>query len=776
MARYGPRAAARYAWRWLSSPARRRGLPALPTVLNLPVTDNCNSRCVMCDVWKERSEGEMSASDLGRVLSDPLFGDLRHVGISGGEPTLRKDLVAIVDTIVSTPPRLESLSITTHGFMPRVWETMMPEIVRLCERRGVRFTLNLSLDGVGEVHDRVRRIPRGFERLLETWEVGRAAGADLQLQATVSRSNVYGTGHLLRFARAGGQQIVFRLATVIERLSNRESMADIALDAGGRSFFADFLESEDLARATANPARRLLYRDLVRRLTRGGPRRAPCYFQSEGVLLDPHGMLYYCSISTEPLGNALEHSALKLYGSPQARAVRERLLTRVCPGCLHDQSGAWSPAELAREMWRQSRPGRAAARAAEMAAMAVRAAVVEIRRAIDRPVFRRRSSAPRRGERVALLIGAYGGEHVGDAAILGGVVQRLVERHGVIRARVASTRPDRTRRWVECLTLPVPLEVVDAASPGLAEDLGPTDLLVHAGGPLMDLPRLLLRHLELAVAARRRGASVVLEGVGIGPFQRRASRALARRLCRTADQIRVRTPSALGDPVLPPGGGEVDRDPAFDYLERRGRGPALDRLPAGERKAVEQALGDRPGLRVGVNLRPLWSRYARDPAADLETVAARFLDQLVDGMERFETTAGPTCWIYFAMNADRYGFSDLDIGWELAERAGGRARVTVLEHELGVDGMLHLLDGLELAIAMRFHANVFAFARGLPVLGIDYSVGGRGKVGELYRDRGLEDRVERVDRFTTEWMVPRLTALAAAANGRGAADQGTSSR
>jgi polysaccharide pyruvyl transferase WcaK-like protein len=90
--------------------------------------------------------------------------------------------------------------------------------------------------------------------------------------------------------------------------------------------------------------------------------------------------------------------------------------------------------------------------------------------------------------------------------------------------------------------------------------------------------------------------------------------------------------------------------------------------------------------------------------------------------------------------------------------------------------VLHLLDGLDLAVAMRFHASVFAFARGLPALGIDYSVGGRGKVGDLYRDRGLENRVERVDRFTAEWMVPRLAALAAAADGRAAADQGTSSR
>ncbi len=37
--------------------------------------------------------------------------------------------------------------------------------------------------------------------------------------------------------------------------------------------------------------------------------------------------------------------------------------------------------------------------------------------------------------REALLIGPYGGDHVGDAAILGGVLLRLLHSHNIERGR-----------------------------------------------------------------------------------------------------------------------------------------------------------------------------------------------------------------------------------------------------------------------------------------------------------------------------------------------------
>ena len=58
-----------------------------------------------------------------------------------------------------------------------------------------------------------------------------------------------------------------------------------------------------------------------------------------------------------------------------------------------------------------------------------------------------------------LIIGAYGGEHIGDTAILGGVLLRIHRRYGTTRAILMSQRPDHTRHLVPMLDTPVDVTV-----------------------------------------------------------------------------------------------------------------------------------------------------------------------------------------------------------------------------------------------------------------------------------------------------------------------------
>ena len=68
------------------------------------------------------------------------------------------------------------------------------------------------------------------------------------------------------------------------------------------------------------------------------------------------------------------------------------------------------------------------------------------------------SAAPDRMSRV-LVIGAYGGEHIGDAAILGGVLLRIHRRYGVTQAILMTQRLAHTRHLMPMLNLPVSIEV-----------------------------------------------------------------------------------------------------------------------------------------------------------------------------------------------------------------------------------------------------------------------------------------------------------------------------
>ncbi|MCR4306372.1 MAG: radical SAM protein, partial [Candidatus Yonathbacteria bacterium] len=86
----------------------------LPETLNLMVNDICNSRCAMCNVWKRKQEKEFTPAELARILEDPLFDRLKSVGVSGGEPTLRKDLPEIF-RVITRKKGIRGVSMITNA-------------------------------------------------------------------------------------------------------------------------------------------------------------------------------------------------------------------------------------------------------------------------------------------------------------------------------------------------------------------------------------------------------------------------------------------------------------------------------------------------------------------------------------------------------------------------------------------------------------------------------------------------------------------------------------
>jgi asparagine synthase (glutamine-hydrolysing) len=67
-----------------------------------------------------------------------------------------------------------------------------------------------------------------------------------------------------------------------------------------------------------------------------------------------------------------------------------------------------------------------------------------------------------------------------------------------------------------------------------------------------------------------------------------------------------------------------------------------------------------------------------------------------------------------------------------------------------------LLRRLNAAVTMCFHASIFAISQSLPVVGIDYYIGGGGKVKELFQDLGRGDDIQQIDELESGWLVERL--------------------
>jgi polysaccharide pyruvyl transferase WcaK-like protein len=356
----------------------------------------------------------------------------------------------------------------------------------------------------------------------------------------------------------------------------------------------------------------------------------------------------------------------------------------------------------------------------------------------------------------ALLIGQYGGEHVGDLAILGGVLLRLHREYGTSHAHLVSWRPDHTRRLAHGLDSPVSVTVTASDDREVEVLLNRVDALVFAGGPIMDLPRVLARQMATATSARRKGLPIIIDRVGVGPFKRTASRWAARRIVRMASHLSVRTAASAADPVVTGVRADVLQDPAFEYLGARDE---LSRLKPDESRGIRALLHGSDGRsRIGINLRPIRHLWSPRGVAYSSRVEEQFLDRLAAGLiDHAGRSERAPCYVFFPMNPMELGHSDLRAAYQLHRRVGAKVDLRVWEADPDVDGVVHLLRQMDAVVAMRFHACIFSLTQDLPTLGIDYYPGQGGKVEQLFGDAGRPEDVSRMESFSADWFVTSLS-------------------
>lgn len=146
--------------------------PFLPRALLIYVTYRCNARCVMCGIWKDHefsdAKTELSLDDLECILSDPLFSEIEYLNINGGEPTLRGDLVDIVQLAVRKLPRLRHLSMNSNGLLPGRLTSSVEQVLTICRQRDIYFSLVISFHAIGELLNEILGVPGAFVRLEKT--------------------------------------------------------------------------------------------------------------------------------------------------------------------------------------------------------------------------------------------------------------------------------------------------------------------------------------------------------------------------------------------------------------------------------------------------------------------------------------------------------------------------------------------------------------------------------------------------------------------------------
>jgi sulfatase maturation enzyme AslB (radical SAM superfamily) len=312
--------------------------PLHPTVLIFHCTFVCDARCEMCSNWTRGDrKSDMTLAQIERAFSSTLWKDIENASLSGGEPTTRNDMVDICRVMIDKFPKLRKLTINTTGLTPHRAIPMLTKVVEMCHQRNVIFSTRVSIDGVNDMHGEVRNVKRAFEKAGKTiaamQELQKKYTFNFGISSTIFSKNLDDAENILAWARKEKLDIVFNMVRFTEAMLGNADKAGELRPMGVeeqrmRKFFLDRVRQDPLL-----DGQNYIYMHYADMISNGYHRLAPCPFQTQGVMLNPNGDLFFCE-NSDVMGNVKDEDPETIYFREDAQAHRRMIRDDKCPTCL----------------------------------------------------------------------------------------------------------------------------------------------------------------------------------------------------------------------------------------------------------------------------------------------------------------------------------------------------------------------------------------------------------------------------------------------------------
>ena len=313
-----------------------------PKVIQLPITYKCNSKCVMCNIWKMSSKNEASLDEFKKFMKDPLFKKVESVGINGGEPSLVKNLEKYACEILNLPS-LKHLNIISHGFNQELLLSNLIKIYKMCKEKNIPFHVSISLDGIGEIHNRVRGKKNIFNKTISTIDEIKQNQHlycdSFDIGCTLVKQNIDYLIEIDVFAKIKNYNLKYRLGINNRRIESHKinknySVLDDPFNQNAKEFFHyKMLNSQTLNEKFKYFSILYWLNNTVKKRLLG------CLWQEEGVTLDARGDLYYCAVASHSLGNLKDQKGEDIFFDKENINYRYNLIKDECDKCIHDYAG-----------------------------------------------------------------------------------------------------------------------------------------------------------------------------------------------------------------------------------------------------------------------------------------------------------------------------------------------------------------------------------------------------------------------------------------------------
>lgn len=301
----------------VGAPRPRHGLDLLrelsvrhdaPTGVHLQIADRCNHTCAHC-YQIQGMKGEISRESLFSLLDDLAAAGVLTLNVSGGEATLRPDLVEILQYARS------------KGFAVRLYTNAFLVSDALADAIAAVGVLDVHVSVYSHVasdHDAVTRVPGSHTKTLNGVRALRARGVRVTLKSPALALCPGGPPGVERIAKELG--CGYSGSTEITAMEDG-SMSSRDASATSQSLLQmgmidPWLPSEG---------------DAAKRKSKLSG--APCGVGTSGMVVLPNGDLLPCTDTIVPLGNLTQKSFKRILGERTETAMFRQLTWSSVHGC-----------------------------------------------------------------------------------------------------------------------------------------------------------------------------------------------------------------------------------------------------------------------------------------------------------------------------------------------------------------------------------------------------------------------------------------------------------
>jgi radical SAM protein with 4Fe4S-binding SPASM domain len=290
----------------------------LPRIVILPLLYRCNSRCVMCNIWKKEGGAQWKPVELERIFSNDLFSqNVEVVNITGGEPSLHEDFLIIFELVLNKLSHLDTISLQTNGLDVERVLTVVQFVIQLLldqesKGRSIHLDINISLDGPEKTHDKIRGVKGAWKAAVKTARestklIKQLRRGSVSFNFTIVRQNIADIIEMLDIAGELGIEITYTFPQETDMfMENNKTTGDFTIDHCQKLELISKLKELN-HRTNGRSAISKRYLSILVNILEGRERKSPCPLAKNGVFLEPGGNVYPCwNASRHLLGNIFE--------------------------------------------------------------------------------------------------------------------------------------------------------------------------------------------------------------------------------------------------------------------------------------------------------------------------------------------------------------------------------------------------------------------------------------------------------------------------------------